>query len=111
MIMNWAYIGGFFDGEGTLHIDGASCKAEMYQKDLPTLENIKRFLDQEGIGSRIFDYRHHDGGWRISLQSKRDVAEKFMRSILPYVERKRTVIQDGLRYQKLFPPMPYGPRP
>lgn len=111
MIINWAYVGGFFDGEGTMHIEGSSCRAEMYQQDLPTLENIQKFLYTENIPSKIKDNRITTRVWTLRVSSKQKYMKKFMERIAPYTQRKRTVIQDGLRSLKLFPLRKHGPMP
>jgi hypothetical protein len=111
MIVNWAYVGGFFDGEGTMNINGNSCRAEMYQQDLPTLENIQKFLASEGITSNIVDQRTTTKVWFLRIHSRQENAKRFMERVLPYCQRKRTVVQDGLRYIKLFPLRKSGTMP
>lgn len=110
MIINWAYVGGFFDGEGSIHIDGNCIHPIFSQQHLPTLENIANFMQAEGIQCKIYDTRHNNSTYQIGVSTKRDNITKFLSKIIPYVTMKRRVVQDAIRYQKLFPKMPMGPR-
>ena len=86
--MNWNYIAGFFDGEGCVTKEPAAYRyvttngkthrhhyiypyAEMTQKETGLLEPIAKFLQQQGIASRI--YKHNNGHgvyWRLRIRGK-----------------------------------------
>ena len=63
--VNWAYVAGFFDGEGSIGVSAAvnnsrTIKVGMSQKDRTVLDDISNFLCSEGIYAGIyFDGRNH----------------------------------------------------
>lgn len=47
--MNWSYVAGFFDGEGSIVITGTSCKLTLAQNSREVLDQIQDFIESEGI--------------------------------------------------------------
>lgn len=108
--MNWAYIAGFFDGEGhagipfgvgnTIHV-GMTQAGEI---GLLTLGEIREFLEQGGVRSRVEKHREHDGRKDVYRLLIRPLdARRFMLAVLPYLRVKRTLVHDLLRFSKVYP--------
>ena len=115
-MMNWQYIAGFFDGEGCVCWPvgyGASPQVFVTQSDTRgyiLLDGIQKFLAGEGIITRLVKAGNRPPrkpNWNLYV-SGRESHIKFMKTLLPYVHIKRTVIQDSLRFFKLFPPLSRG---
>lgn len=55
---SWAYIAGFFDGEGSIMFNGPyGMRVSMAQKDPAVLREIQRFLLSAGIEASIYSSR------------------------------------------------------
>jgi len=118
-VINWAYIAGFFDGEGNIAIKRHSrnwgygfplCRTvQAGDRGFRILTKIKDFLEVEEIRSRISvkrDSAHiHQDCYDLSIDGWLGV-NKFLTFLLPYLEVKRTEAQDILRYRRLYPRPP-----
>jgi len=99
-----AWLAGFFDGDGNIHIyrrkrknkEGYSVtchlKIVIGQKDKKILEYIHKL-----VGYGIF-YQLGSGFWHLEFSFKR--AERFLREILPYLKVKRLEAQLGIQFQE-----------
>lgn len=117
--MNWAYIAGFFDGEGSIHVPMGqkfvtSVFISLYQSDQLPLLRIQKFLESHGIHCKVRqEKRIREGPHRIVSKkeqyilefSKKESAYIFLRSIRPYSLVKKQIVEDCIRYLKIFPPM------
>jgi hypothetical protein len=108
-MMNWAYIAGFFDGEGNINERGHG--VFIYQNDLESLNQIAKFLGEQGMRRSKFSVKESgfrkDGTKRCNVLhygAKREVLI-FLNGVLPYLIVKRQRAEDLRRYLILFPPM------
>lgn len=113
--MNWNYVAGFFDGEGSVCIpNGAhhNPRVALYQtgeRGRVVLASIQRFIyEEDRIESRLVP--HERGGnrkiiWTLVVERRYEV-QCFLAWILPYVRIKKVEVQDHLRYLKVFPAIP-----
>ena len=103
--MNWAYVAGFFDGEGDLGMCPRFCLT-ITQKNHQVLLEILAFFQHQGIkGGGI--YKNTNGTHRINLGGSGDVMI-VLRGMLLYLRVKKVIAQDTLRYTKLYPPLRTG---
>ena len=115
--MNWAYIAGFFDGEGSLGLNklgaNSNCwRVSLAQGTVPVLEEMKCFLEEEGISSRLelntnlfhMSTKNHKSVHQLRITVRADVV-KFCRGVLPYCIVKKTVVQDAIRFLRIYPPL------
>lgn len=113
--MKWAYIAGFFDGEGNVGMPlGHNCPllniTQAGDVGRLLLEEIKDFLATEGIHCRIESVSivlNHKPCYRIRMNAGSVVA--FLVKVMPYLRIKRTIAQDVLRARKMFPSLTKGP--
>jgi LAGLIDADG-like domain len=105
-MINWAYIAGFFDGEGHIRQDQLQI-SQSRDRGLLMLSRVKDWLANEGIHSGVQSNPYiRKGQTDLSHYlyiTNRDNIEKFLNGVLPYLEIKRTEAQDTLRYFRLFP--------
>ncbi|SRR6266568_1264772 len=123
MKITWAYIAGFFDGEGCLHALGAGgegngrFRATISQaEDLGkrTLQEIADFLTAQGIFAYICahhnrkEQREHPGRrkpmWNLWITQQRSI-RLFIEGMLPYLRIKKQRAEDYRRYAILFQPL------
>lgn len=106
--MNWKYIAGFFDGEGSI-VSGSgvsSVYVRISQKNRHILDDIRFFLSANGIVSGItFDKRVSKPSHNLYLASRSSVT-LFLTSIFPYLRVKKTIAQDALRLMIMHPRLP-----
>lgn len=112
-MMTWAYIAGFFDGEGTIWFPLAKKRgrmaptASMFQTDITPLKKIKEFLEVHGIKTYEYSTKLKNPIskkiiHRLQMRSKKDV-ELFLYHISPYLIVKKKLAEDVWRWCKIFP--------
>lgn len=118
--MNWAYIAGIFDGEGSLSSPIGPSRAAIAititqagSVGFAMLKEIAEFLAQRGIKAGLNQYphafKHRKVVHRIYLYG--DDVINFLRPTFPFLRIKRVVAQDVIRYRKMFPPFRGGHPP
>lgn len=113
--MNWAYIAGFFDGEGHLRVKRGGRVWQLTQVHRGSLEQIAAFLGRHGIPSHIYDIgtgksrKHWQPISTLFVMNTPDVV-KILQAIRPWVIVKKQEIEDVLRFLTLFPSAHYGTR-
>ena len=97
--MNWAYIAGFFDGEGCL---SKSWKRKVFQISISQAEfqntvlfEIARFLESNGVASSIYTHKEKGrsrAGSSLAITSQPSV-KVFLENVLPYciVKKQKAV--------------------
>lgn len=113
-MINWAYVAGFFDGEGSItnRIGCATPQISMCQsrmRGFNTLSGIQAFLCDQGIkSSTIYEIKNSRLGkqrmWQLKLHRVEE-ALQFLTGVLPYLHVKRADAQDLLRFRKMWPPV------
>jgi hypothetical protein len=107
--MTWEYIAGFFDGEGAVVASMGRERAEIVmsitQADKKILETIQQFLSSQGISARI--HPHTDSPWSRKkswvLMLSTTQALNTLGMLLPHLHVKKALVQDILRFRKMFP--------
>jgi hypothetical protein len=115
MQLNWDYIAGFFDGEGSLsmmnftHRDTLAAAvvtiSQSGDEGLAVLTEMQTFLAERGIKAylhrprRIKRYRPMHN---LKICARPSVS-LFLQAMLPRVRIKRVVVQDVLRFFTLYP--------
>jgi len=119
MRMSWAWIGGFFEGEGCVtwykgkpkgHA-GRGAVITIGQKEKAPLVLIQQFLRKHQIDARIYwrkpyksKYRKSGitGIWAFQITRKADT-DRFLRKVIPYLIEKRlkaTIVLERLTLQR-----------
>lgn len=105
--MDWSYVAGFFDGEGSIHKDkkSNSWTVQLTQKDREVLDQIREFLINHSISPVGIYYRlngktindkHFD--IHILIFSKRANVIRFFQAVLPYLIVKKAKAKEALIY-------------
>lgn len=111
--MNWAYIAGFFDGEGW--IDCSNPSVGIAQSEPIVLSKIKAFLETHTIRSTIACIGRRSGFkatkdmYYLRVTGKENT-RNFCSYILPYLCVKKTIAQDLMRFNRMYPAMSYRQR-
>jgi len=113
--MNWAYVAGFFDGEG--HVSGlmnnrrtpAIELAQSGRRGQILLQEIESFMQSQGLHStnaaRIMKRStSHLGKKEMYVMRFTTDAAKVLQHMLPHLRIKKAEAQDVLRFHKMFPP-------
>lgn len=109
--VSWKYVAGFFDGEGSVQcyerIGKAGkqrlhrqFRATIYQNDRGVLEEIARFLGNEGIRSSLIVHQTKPNGhtsWQLQIGSVGN-AYAFLTKILPCVLVKASAVEEAIRF-------------
>lgn len=119
MNINWSYVAGLFDGEGSVSTGvgngvTASTIAQSGPKGLTLLEDVANFLRANGVRCIVYSTgaagtdRRVLESYRLSVHGFKE-SSKFLKSVLPMLRVKRTVAQDLIRYVTLFPSITTSP--
>ena len=115
MRVNWDYIAGFFDGEGSISTMNFSCRhtlaatmvtlSQTGTEGIVVLSAIRDFLWSLGIKGYLQTQKRREG-YRTMHHLKinaRPSVTLFLLNILPRISVKRVAVQDALRFIMLFP--------
>ena len=94
-IMNWSYIAGFFDGEGSLTHHGKGFRITIPQTNEEVLKSIKKFV---GCGNIIYIKKrkiHWSDGWSYYITKQTEVYG-FIKKIEPFIIVKKGLIKNAL---------------
>ena len=113
--MNWAYIAGFFDGEGSvfpLMHNRRSPVVEISQsqtRGFLLLTEIQQFLGIHNILSTVKPLRARRSSlgkrpmYKLRIGHSND-ALQFLQTAMPYLRVKRAEAQDVIRFHRMYPP-------
>lgn len=115
-MITWAYLAGFFDGEGCVnyaHSGGVRSYrirltfSQAFPRGHVLLEQIKDFLKQEGcrvgnISTSGYQKEISKQGWQLQI-TERASTQLIMKAMFPYLHIKKVEVQDALRRQTLYP--------
>ncbi len=95
--MDWKYIAGFFDGEGTIAHNGKGFRITITQTNEDVLEAIRRFTSSGYIVEITKRKKHWKDSWLFYIAKQKDVYN-FIANIKDYlivkeVLAKKTLIQ------------------
>ena|SRR3990167_7606838 len=95
--MNWSYIAGFFDGEGSVLGYGRAPRISIAQKRAKVLRDIQKFMWAQDIRSQIYKYPNSK---RKDLSQLRVNATNevisFIECVLPYLIVKKRECKNAL---------------
>jgi LAGLIDADG endonuclease len=122
-MITWQYLAGFFDGEGSVsitsnHRSGFNIAIQLPQsgiEGLALLTTIREFLMEQGIQVQQIYTRDKSSPLSKKTDNRlqignRDSSIAFLKSILPFVQIKKSKVEDAIRFAKLFPKLPKGGR-
>ena len=93
--MNWDYVGGFFDGEGSIARSGRSFRISIAQTNEEILNEI---CDFAGVG-HVFKVtkrkEHWKDSWVYHIGSKKDI-HLFLKRISPYLILKKDLAGEAI---------------
>lgn len=89
--MNWSYIGGFFDGEGSLTHNGKGYRITIVQANEEVLSKIQKFCKSGHIIKVKKRKIHWKDSWVFYISKQEDVY-KFIVRISPYLIVKKQLI-------------------
>jgi len=90
--MNWSYIAGFFDGEGSLCHNGKGFRVTIPQTSRPVLKETNEFV---GYGNIIYLPKrkiHWSDGWTYYIAKQSEVYA-FLKKIYPYIIVKKNLVK------------------
>ncbi|MBI4449471.1 LAGLIDADG family homing endonuclease [Candidatus Uhrbacteria bacterium] len=93
--MTWAYIAGFFDGEGSLSRNGNGFRITIPQTNIEVLNTIQRFAGCGNVIHVTKRQRHWKESWIYAVAKQEDVLY-VLRSIGPHLVVKRHLMQAAL---------------
>lgn len=89
--MNWAYIAGFFDGEGSITRNGRGFRVTIPQTNLIVLEKIERWTGYGHIRKTLTRRPHWKKSWTYAISKQTDVLS-FLQRVKPWVIVKRPIV-------------------
>ncbi len=104
--MNWAYVAGFFDGEGHVRMNNSGSRnietmcVGITQKKTKVLGIIMDFLESNGIRC---GYSDRGSAASHVIITGRDNISKFLRGVIPFLVVKKPEAQDFLRFFTIYP--------
>ena len=95
--MDWKYIAGFFDGEGTVAHNGKGFRITIPQTDEGVLKKIQEFVGFGYIIKLKKRKAHWKDSWLYYIASQKEVYI-FLKKIKPYLIVKSKVTQKAMDY-------------
>ena len=111
--MNWDYIAGFFDGEGSITDYKRKCRVTITQTNKEVLERIRSFAEVGSVAEITKRKSHWKDSWVYYISKQTDLL-KFLNGVVPRLMVKRKLAQNAIvvleyklrgrevRRQKLF---------
>ena len=94
--MNWSYIAGFFDGEGSISPNNGGFRVSIPQTSEQVFSEIRDFTKMGFILSLKKRRDHWSDSWIYYLASKQDVCI-FLENMLPHLVVKKELAQNAIR--------------
>ena len=89
--MNWSYIAGFFDGEGSItHNNGIGFRITIPQTNEEVLNEIRNFAKVGYVIKLKKRKAHWKDSWLYYIASKKDVLV-FLKKMIPYLVLKKEI--------------------
>jgi hypothetical protein len=100
-MINWAYVAGFFDGEGNLHMDKHTSTVQLRFDNtcLEAIEKIREYIKCGTISNRGRQKPHHKDRYRLTIANHLDVLHLLER-MMPYLIVKKVAAQEMVSYIK-----------
>ncbi len=93
--MNWSYIAGFFDGEGSVAHNGIGFRISIPQTNEEVLKSIRNFVGFGFIIKIKKRKKHWKDCWTYYIASKKDVY-CFLQQILPHLIVKKDIALEAM---------------
>jgi len=113
-VVSWAYIAGFFDGEGHVGLTlGANRRnitiSQTGDRGYTLLHKVQGFLQHHGITSSVHGYNYVSHPrkqklWTLHITDYKSSCS-FTRELLPFLSIKKTEAQDFRRFISMYPPL------
>jgi len=88
--MDWSYIAGFFDGEGSITKIGNGFRITIPQANLSVLKKIKKFVRKGYIIKVTKRKKHWKDSWVYYMAKQKDI-NNFLKKIFPFLVVKRNL--------------------
>lgn len=95
--MDWRYIAGFIDGEGTIFIKNNRFRINVTQTNKEVLQAIKNFANCGNVAEITKRKAHWKDCWVYYISNKKDIFE-FLTKICPYLIVKKDDAQYAIDY-------------
>ena len=101
MMINWAYVAGFFDGEGNIHGDKhkSSVQIRIDNTFRRALVEIRSFLGCGTVSNRGKAKPHHKDRYRLTIANHVDVL-RILEGVHPYLIVKKRSADKMIAYIK-----------
>jgi len=93
--MNWDYIAGFFDGEGSVTDYKRKCRVTITQTNQEVLERIRRFAGVGSIAEITKRKSHWKDSWVYYISKQIDLL-KFLNGVVPRLVVKRKLARNAI---------------
>ena len=93
--MNWHYLAGFFDGEGTITIRGKRCRVAITQTNKEILEEIRDFVGYGYVVEVKKRKPHWKDCWIYFISRKADMLH-FFKNVYPFLILKKELAGDAI---------------
>lgn len=93
--MEWSYIAGFFDGEGSVAHNGNGFRIQITQTHYDVLERIRSFSGVGYVFTITKRKQHWKDSWIYNVAKQRDVYI-FLKNVEKYVIVKRELVRRAL---------------
>ena len=93
--MNWDYIAGFFDGEGSVTDYKKKCRVTITQTNKEVLERIRSFAGVGSIAEITKRKSHWKDSWVYYISKQSDLL-KFLNGVAPRLVVKRKLAQNAI---------------
>jgi hypothetical protein len=89
-MIDWGYVAGFFDGEGSLHRDNKKSTVQIRMDNTckESIVRIQQFINCGTISNRGRDKPHHKDRYRLTVANHTEVL-RIRENMLPYLIVKR----------------------
>jgi len=94
--MDWQYIAGFFDGEGSITHNGQGYRISIPQSHQPVLDAIRAYSHVGKVFSLTKRQRHWKDAWVYAIARQKDVLF-FLQHIRPFIIVKRKSVDQVLQ--------------
>jgi len=93
--MNWSYVAGFFDGEGSVTRNGNGYRVTIPQTHEGVLKEMRRFTGYGTVMKTTARQKHWKQSWTFFI-SRQSLVKHFLNHVQPYLLVKRELVDQVL---------------